>query len=227
MNMNTNSEELRVKSEELIPAGRHACRYPSKFFTLHSSLLTSASGFSLVEVMLAVGIVAFAVVGVLTAFPVGIEAARDSRDETTAALIADDIFTRMRSQPFSKVMVPYQGAFKQVDLGAASLQGWVAGNKQGDPNMFYYARDGQPANAGSGGTWGGAPSVGSTVKGDEAYFGAQVYVAKWTFGGSYSPAVWPGLARVSVQISWPARTPYDNRTPGHKRMFDTLIAKVQ
>jgi prepilin-type N-terminal cleavage/methylation domain-containing protein len=184
------------------------------------------NGFSLVEVMLAVGIVAFAVVGVLTAFPVGIEAARDARDETTAALIADDIFSRMRSQSFNKVMVPYQGAFKQVNLGAASLPGWV-GSKQGDPMMFYYARDGRPANSASGGAIGGSPSVGSTVKGDEAYFGAQVYVLKQTWTGNFSPSAWPGLARVSVQISWPARTPFDNRTPGHKRMFDTLIARLQ
>jgi hypothetical protein len=93
--------------------------------------------------------------------------------------------------------------------------------------MFYYARDGRPANAASGGAIGGSPSVGSTVKGDEAYFGAQVYVAKQTWTGNGSPALWPGTARVSVQISWPARTPYDNRMPGHKRMFDTVIAKVQ
>jgi uncharacterized protein (TIGR02598 family) len=184
------------------------------------------NGFSLVEVMLSIGIVSFAVVGVLTAFPIGIEAARDSRDETTAALIADDIFTRMRSQPFNRVKVPYQGAFKQVDLSFVSptTQGWVANNSQGNESIFYYARDGQPANAASGGNFGGRPASTGAVKADDAYFGAQLYVTKFTWGPDGSLLFLPGLARVMVEISWPARQPFDNRK--FKRRFDTAIANL-
>lgn len=190
----------------------------------HLSLITrhsSRSGFSLVEVILAVGIVAFAVVGVLTAFPVGIEAARDSRDETTAALIADDVFSRMRSQPYNKVMVPYQGRFQQINL--LTYSGWVAGNREGDLNMFYYARDGQPANAASGGNLGGLPTAGAAAKGDDAYFGAQVYVVRQTWTDS-SLNFLPGLARVLVRISWPARQPYFNRK--FKRDYYSAIADI-
>ena len=225
MNMNTNSEELRVKSEELIrPAGRHTCRYPSKFFTLHSSLFTSPSGFSLVEVMLAVGIVAFAVVGVLTAFPVGIEAARDSRDENTAALVADDVFTRLRSQPFGSTFVLPEVPWKTRPYGLKQDYGWTALN-----NIFYYARDGRPANANSTAD-GKPPAANDSPKGDEGYFGVRIYVNSDPFNplsstrDDASVINLTGLTCVLVEISWPARTPYNNRK--FKRRFESAIANL-
>jgi len=227
--MNMKSEELRVKSEELIrPAGQRVCRSPSKFFTLHSSLFISPSGFSLVEVMLAIGIVAFAVVGILTAFPVGIEAARDSRDENTAALVADDVFTRLRSQPFGGPVVwPEVPWKKQANGFKVDYTGWTPVN-----SMFYYARDGRPANADS--TPDGKLPT-SSYKGDEGYFGVRVYVNS----DPYNPLsncylkgrdddsvinMRAELAFVIVEVSWPARTPYLNRK--FKRQFDSAVANL-
>lgn len=226
MNMNAISEELRAKSEELAPAvvRRRVFRSPFKFLTLNSSLFTSPSGFSLVEVMLAVGIVAFAVVGVLTAFPVGIEAARDSRDENTAALIADGIFTRLRSQSFGGPVVFPELGWPKVNAGFKADRTWTA-----VANMFNFARDGRPANADT--TADGRPPT-SSYKSDEGYFGIRVYVNN----DPYNPLTnsnlklrdddsvirMTELACVIVEVSWPARTPYNNRK--FKRNFDTTIA---
>jgi len=223
--MNTNSEELRMKSEELASVAvnrKCPCSFPISH--LPSPISHSPSGFSLVEVMLAVGIVAFAVVGVLTAFPVGIEAARDSRDETTAALIADDVFTRMRSQPFTSVRIP-QVPFKTVSL--ATSPGWNgAGPNYQD--LFCYARNGQPANAAGGGTLGQGPQSGSSYKSDEGYFAVRIYVRNNPYQGKTtdgSISAMTDLACVILEVSWPVRQPYDNRK--FKRNFDTVIAKVQ
>ncbi|MCX6901672.1 MAG: hypothetical protein NT105_23580 [Verrucomicrobia bacterium] len=227
--MNAISEKLRVKSEELAqPVAKPDVSRPfSKFFTLHSSLFTSSSGFSLVEVMLAVGIVAFAVVGVLTAFPVGIEAARDSRDENTAALIADNIFTRLRSQPFGGPVVWPEVPMKKQAAGfKADYTGWTP-----IANMFYFARDGRPANADTTAD-GKAPA--SSYKSDEGYFGIRVYVNNDPYNpltnsnlklrDDNSVILMTELACVIVEVSWPARTPYNNRK--FKRNFDTAIANL-
>lgn len=229
------SEELRVKNEELVPSAvrRGAAHSRFKLLTLNSSLLTSSSGFSLVEVMLAIGIVAFAVVGVLTAFPVGIEAARDSRDENTAALIADDVFTRLRSQPFGSTHILVEAPWKSRPYGLRQdYTGWTALN-----NMFHYTRDGRPANADS--TPDGKAPIAS-YKGDEGYFGVRIYVNNDPFfsgnnndplSGYYQPkrddesvVHLTGLACVIVEVSWPARTPYNNRK--FKRQFDSAVADL-
>lgn len=225
--MNMNREGLRVKSEELdlIAANqRVSCSFPS-ISHFPSPISRSSSGFSLVEVMLAIGIVAFAVVGILTAFPVGIEAARDSRDENTAALIADDIFTRLRSQPFGGPIVWPEVPWKKVNEGFKKDYT----GRTPIANIFYYARDGRPANADSTPD-GKAPTT--SYKGDEGYFGVRVYVNNDPYNpltAYYQPGrnddsiiYMSELAFVIVEVSWPARTPFLNRK--FKREFETLIA---
>jgi uncharacterized protein (TIGR02598 family) len=53
--------------------------------------------FSLIEIVLAVGIVSFALVGILGLFPVALEAAADSRQETQATFIAQQVFSGLSS----------------------------------------------------------------------------------------------------------------------------------
>jgi len=49
------------------------------------------SGFTLIEIVLAIGIMSFALVGILGLFPVALETARDSKAETQVALLARQI----------------------------------------------------------------------------------------------------------------------------------------
>ena len=64
-----------------------------------------ASAFSLIEVVLALGVVAFALVAILGVFPVGLSSNRTSINDTRAAGLADAIFATIdaQSNTFSNV----------------------------------------------------------------------------------------------------------------------------
>jgi len=56
----------------------------------------SSSGFSLVEIVLALSVIAFALVGIMGLFPVAMKSAQESQRETRATLIARQIFSDLR-----------------------------------------------------------------------------------------------------------------------------------
>lgn len=60
---------------------------------LHNAL---SRGFSLIEVVLALGVIAFALVGIMGLFPVAMKSAQESQRETRATLIAQQIFSDLR-----------------------------------------------------------------------------------------------------------------------------------
>jgi len=53
-------------------------------------------GFSFIEVVLALGVIAFALVGIMGLFPVAMKSAQESQRETRATLIAQQIFSDLR-----------------------------------------------------------------------------------------------------------------------------------
>jgi type II secretory pathway pseudopilin PulG len=55
--------------------------------------------FSLIEIILAVAVIAFALTAILGMFPVAVGAATDSQRETQAALIARSIFNQLQARP--------------------------------------------------------------------------------------------------------------------------------
>lgn len=57
------------------------------------------TAFSLIEIALALGIITFALVGIVGLFPVAVGAATDSQQETQAALIARSIFNQLQATP--------------------------------------------------------------------------------------------------------------------------------
>lgn len=63
-------------------------------------------GFSLVEVTLAVGIVAFALTSLLGALPLALSSVRQSVDEGRAATIANTLFAALRDGSFSSTVQP-------------------------------------------------------------------------------------------------------------------------
>jgi uncharacterized protein (TIGR02598 family) len=54
-------------------------------------------GFSLIEVVLALGIVGFSLIGILGLFPVALNTAKDSQNETRVAFIAQSIYSDFRT----------------------------------------------------------------------------------------------------------------------------------
>jgi Tfp pilus assembly protein PilV len=55
------------------------------------------AGFSLVEVTLAIGIIAFALVAILGLIPVAENSAREATEDTKTSLIGQDVFVRVRA----------------------------------------------------------------------------------------------------------------------------------
>lgn len=60
-------------------------------YNIHKSAISFAAGFSLIEVVLCLGIMSFAIVALLGLMPVGLQAFRQSIDVTTQAQIAQQI----------------------------------------------------------------------------------------------------------------------------------------
>ena len=58
--------------------------------------LLLSRGFSLIEIVLALGIIAFALVGIMGLFPVALKSAQESQRETRATHIAQQIFSDLR-----------------------------------------------------------------------------------------------------------------------------------
>ncbi len=69
---------------------------------MKSSLLNRrhlSAAFSLIEIVLAVGIISFALVGILGLFPVALQSASDAQNETQVAFIARSIYSELGSTP--------------------------------------------------------------------------------------------------------------------------------
>ena len=64
-----------------------------------------AAGFTLVEIALALGVVAFALTAILGLVPVALDAARDSREQVRAALISQLVFGDLRAGTFTNAPV--------------------------------------------------------------------------------------------------------------------------
>lgn len=69
------------------------------------SNLVNPSAFSLIEIVLALGIISFALVGIMGLFPVAMRAAQESQRETRAAQIATQIFSDLKSLPASNTAI--------------------------------------------------------------------------------------------------------------------------
>ena len=64
---------------------------------VRANLKSRTAAFSLIEIVLAVGIVSFALVGILGLFPVALDSAAASQDATQASFIAEEIFSGLKA----------------------------------------------------------------------------------------------------------------------------------
>jgi prepilin-type N-terminal cleavage/methylation domain-containing protein len=78
------------------------------------------AAFSLIEIMLAVAIIAFALTGILGLFPVAVGAASESQHETQAAIIARSIFEQLQASPESSTR------YFSLEAGDAAKQKEIA-----------------------------------------------------------------------------------------------------
>lgn len=163
------------------------------------------AAFSLVEVALAMGIVAFALVAVFGLLSVGINASHDSDDDTKVALIMQDVATRLRAETSNVETVAdaskmdltwnaaYNGKLNYTLLGSTSVPPESTG-QPGAAATAYYTADGQLVKQ--------STATAPTTN----FYKAAIYVqpltsyptnVSVTAGGGY-----PFLA-VTVKVGWP------------------------
>jgi uncharacterized protein (TIGR02598 family) len=155
-------------------------------------------GFTLVEVVLALGVVSFALVAILGVFPIGLQTGHDAQDETRAAQIAQAIFATMLAQAptrYSAIQIPID-ASNSLPLNLSQT------NTPATPQM-YADNDGK-----------------FTVSKNGAIYAITITTSTTPPGIGSADA---GLAsQVIISISWPAAAPAANRT---QRNFVEIISK--
>lgn len=86
-----------------------------------SRLGHSQKGFSLIEIVLAIGIIAFAIVAIMGMFPVALRSAQESQRETRAALIAQDIYSNIGSINGTNRTIPLgTNAYVSINLATTN-----------------------------------------------------------------------------------------------------------
>jgi uncharacterized protein (TIGR02598 family) len=153
------------------------------------------NAFSLVEVVLALGVISFAIVAILGVFPVGLNTGHSAQDETRAPQIAQMILSSIASQAstqFNNVQVPLPGnQTLSVDLTSSA--------SPTTPGL-YADNNGQLATAATNATYA------VTIITDNAPAG---------FDTGYAN-------KVTVVIAWPANAAGANQT---KRDYMRIVSK--
>jgi uncharacterized protein (TIGR02598 family) len=107
----------------------------------HFRASEGASGFSLIEVVIAIAVIAVALVGILGLFPIALDAATNSQQETQAALIARTLYTDLDSRSDTKRLLLVstnstdsnaEPDTKEIDLTEQTIS-WMAYNTDGQP----------------------------------------------------------------------------------------------
>ena len=181
-------------------------RHPTPF-----SSRRAAAGFSLIEVTLALGIVTFALVGVIGVLPVAMASSRQSIDKNRAAAIAGTLFTSFRSQPFQEVAyLDAQYSNGKPDFSASGLLNLNAlPSNQAPPSPFYA-------------TFLDVSTLGGDVRGDD--FGKQRRLC-FTAGGSGGGADYLVTMRFNNHPDGMAITP-SATIPAQANQVELVIAPV-
>lgn len=151
-------------------------------------------GFSLVEVVLALGIVAFALMAVLGMFPVALGAAKESTSETHAAMIAQMVFGEIRAVP------PSAAFFPSGSNATAANQVMVLTNSlaAAQPKYAVFDESGQPISQSSS-TYFNDPA--SMIPATKALCAYQAMIR----AEPDVPA--PGVTKLTLTITYPGSVP--------------------
>ncbi len=160
--------------------------------------------FSLIEIVLAISIISFALVGILGLFPVALDSATSSQRETQAAIIARSILSDVAAQTGkTRYLVYGTNSFSSAspDEGGEDSRPKIAVDlTTADSNYFSYVvsptGDGFTQDKSSGDAYtGGNPNA--------------AYLAEVSTTTAGLPV---GLTQISVTVSAPAAAPLKNRT---------------
>lgn len=93
-------------------------------------------GFSLIEVVVALGVIGFAIVAILGVIPAGLSTSRSAQDQTRAGQIAQDIFASLQGQaqtrfPYATIKQPGTGFSYDLDLSQSITHKWMSADYDG------------------------------------------------------------------------------------------------
>jgi len=158
---------------------------------------TTAAAFSLIEIVIAIAIVAFALVAIIGMFPVALKSAKESQQETQAALIGRQIIEGIKSnRPFIVENASVKDGTTRIDIRSASQ------------TRFEFDESGRITSA--------SPSTDEPPSSLQPVYIATVDVKPGT------PE--PGLTRVDVIIYTPPEAATGNRNTFE---FVTLVSTAQ
>lgn len=171
-------------------------------------------GFSLVEIVVALAIISFALVAIIGLFPVAMSAAKEGRNETRAASIAQLIFGQLRTHD------PKQ---KALPLGPDPTK---TSTTDGNLNLSLQASNSTTTNEGY---------MAFTGEGEPIRRITPAQYDDSSVAGTLSAAVYKvrvqampnqpisGLARVKVDVTYPASAPLASRSTN---TFSLLLNNV-
>jgi uncharacterized protein (TIGR02598 family) len=151
------------------------------------------TGFSLVEVVIALGIVSFAVLAIVGMMPVALKSAQESMRETDATLIAQRIFAELKTG---------SGANRTLTISPNGIPHPLALSANSTNNLAF-TQDGMPQ-----------AFLASTNSPQDAFYDFYAQISVFTNTGITN------LSRVQIDIAAPAAAPAANRTTNS---FTTLI----
>ncbi len=146
--------------------------------------------FSLVEIVLAIAIISFALVAIIGLFPVALDSATSSQRETQAALIARTIYTDLGARSDTKRFL-----ITSADISSSNLVTEEVDLKKEEDHYLAYDMDGAVLGATTAGAYSGGKA--------DAGFLAHV-VVKPLGTGSSAPGGLEGLSEVKVTVETPA-----------------------
>jgi len=141
-------------------------------------------GFSLIEVVLALGVISFAIVGIMGLFPVAMRAGLESQRETRAVYIARQIFADLQTGPATNTFLATGTAnnrpvWTPINLAAPPQP----------PSTIYFDEEGRP--------------IGTAATPDSQFLVNLIITTN-------TPVA--GLAHVQIDVMAPATAPAANRS---------------
>jgi type II secretory pathway pseudopilin PulG len=177
------------------------------------------NAFSLVEVVLALGVISFAIVAILGVFPLGLSTGHSAQDETHAPQIAQTIFATLASQTFNAVSIKLYdstgNASGSVDLDLTQQNGAepnLSGLSANNSGEVFIATAGNPPKFLSAHAPPALPATDSTA----------VYAVAVLFNNSPAGFDAQFANQVTITVAWPAGATTANQT---KRDYTRIISK--
>jgi type II secretory pathway pseudopilin PulG len=169
------------------------------------------NAFSLVEIVIAIGVATFALVTILSLLPVGLRTAQQSRNQSRAAYLAEQIVSDLRSSSFNNASIlspntavpgsPLTALSATINLAAAPAT----------TNFLYLQCDGQN-------------NVLATATASQYANGVSTANVNYLVQIGASSAPITNLSTVSVEVSAPAQGALTSRS---RYGFQTMIGNRQ